>query len=80
MSPHAEATAGPAPHDLLSAVDDRSDLGTVRRLLERVEGRAHALKRISYSLPDSPAGLGQGVSEFGVPVIAHNRILSLARA
>jgi hypothetical protein len=79
MSPEAQAQAEPAPHDLLSALDDCSDLGPVRHLRERIEGRPHALKRISHGLPDSAAGLGQGVSELGVPVIAHSRILSLEK-
>ena len=78
MSPRAEAKAGPAPHGLLSALDHRSDLRTVRHLRERIEGRPYALKRISDGLPDSPADLGQGVGELGVPVIAHGRILPLA--
>ena len=80
MSPRAEAKAGPAPHGLLSALDHRPDLRTVRHLRERIEGRPYALKRISHALPDSPADLGQGVGELGVPVIAHGSILPLARA
>src|SRR5438128_11197721 len=79
MSPRAEAKAGLAPHGLLGALDHRPDLGTVRNLRERIERRPYALKRISNGLPDFPADLCQGVSKFGVPVIAHGRILSLAQ-
>jgi hypothetical protein len=78
MSPEAEAKAGLAPHRLLGALDHRPDRGPVRNLRERIEGRPHALKRISNGLPDFPADLCQGVSQFGVPVFAHGRILSLA--
>jgi hypothetical protein len=79
MSPPAEAQARPAPHGLLGALDHGPDLGAVRNLGERVEGRPYALKCISNCLPDFPADLCQGVSQFGVPVIAHGRILSLAQ-
>lgn len=75
MSPRAETQAGPAPHNLLSAVDHRLDLRTVRHFRKRLEGRPNALQRISHRLPDSPANLGQSVGEFGIPVIAHSRIL-----
>jgi hypothetical protein len=77
MNPRAEAKAGSAPHSLLRALDHRPDLRTVRYPCERVEGRLYALKRISHGLPDFPADLCQGVGKFGVPVIAHDRILSL---
>src|SRR3984957_8240841 len=79
VGPPGQAKAGPVPHERLNVVDVRTDLGTVRCLPERIEGRAHSLKRIGDGQPDPPADLGQGVSEFGVPVIAHNRILSLTR-
>ncbi len=79
MSPRAEAKAGLAPHGLLGALDHRPHLGAVRNLRERIERRPYALKRISNGLPDFPADLCQGVSKFGVPVIAHGRILSLAQ-
>jgi hypothetical protein len=77
MSPRAEAEAGPAAHGLLHALDQRSDLRTVRQLRDRIEGRPDAVKRVSHGLPDPPADLCQGVGELGVPVIAHARIISL---
>ena len=79
MGPRAEAKAGPAPHGLLGALDHRPDLRTVRHIRERIEGRPHALKRVSHGLPDSPADLGQGVGKLGVLVIAHSCILPLAQ-
>jgi hypothetical protein len=78
MSPEAKAPAQPVPHDLLSMLDDRPDLRTVDRCREGIEGRSHALDRISHGLTDSPACLGEGVSEVGVPVVAHSRIISPA--
>jgi hypothetical protein len=79
MSSRAEAQAGPAPQDRFSALDHCPDLRTVRHLRDRIEGRAYALKPISYSLPDSPAGLCQDVGKLGISVFAHNRILSPAK-
>ncbi len=79
MSPRAEAQAGLVPHELLGAFYHRADLGAVPNLRERIDGRPDALNRISNSLPDFPADLRHGVSQFGVPVIAHGRILSLAQ-
>jgi hypothetical protein len=79
VSPRAEAQAKPAPHDRLGALDHCPDLGTVRHLCDRIEGRADALKPISQGLPDSPAGLCQHVGKLGIPVVAHDRILSPAK-
>jgi len=79
MSPRAEAKARPAPHGLLCALEDRSDLWTARHVRERIKGRPYAFKRVSNGLPDFPADLCQGVGEFGVPVLPHRRILSLTQ-
>jgi hypothetical protein len=79
MSPRAEAQAEPAPHHFLSAIDHRPDLRAVRHFCDRIEGRPHALKRISHGLPDSPAGLCEGVGELSVPVIGHDSIISPAK-
>jgi hypothetical protein len=79
MSPRAKAKARSAPHDLLSTLERRSDLWTLRHVRERIERRPHALERIGNGLTDSPADLCQGVGELGVPAIPHGRILSLAK-
>jgi len=80
MSPRAQAKARSAPHDLLSTLEHRSDLWTIRRVRERIERRPHALERTGDGLPDPPADLCEGIGELGVLAILHGRILSLARA
>ena len=67
------------PHDLLSTLEHRSDLWTIRHVRERIERRPYAFQRITNGLPDSPADLRHGVGELGVPVIPHSRIISLAK-
>src|SRR5260221_1126530 len=79
MSPWAEAKAGPAAHGLLCTIDHGSDLRTIRSCRQRIEGRPYALKRICHGLADSPADFCQGVSELGIPVLAHTGILSPAQ-
>src|ERR1700728_2477629 len=79
MSSRTEAQARPAPHGLLNPLDRCPDLRTVCHLRDRIEGRAYALKPVSHGLPDSPACFGQDVGELCVPVVAHGRILPLAK-
>ena len=79
LKSQTEAQAGPVPHDLLRALDHRADLGTVRHLRQRIEGRPDALQRIGHRLPDPPADLREIVGELTVPVVTHGPIFPLAR-
>ena len=68
------------PHGPLGTVDHRPDLRTVGHLRQRIDSRPHPFKGVSQGLPHAPAYLGQGLREFGVPLIAHGHIIALPQA
>jgi hypothetical protein len=80
MRPCAVTEARHVPECLLGALDHRSDLGTARRIGERVESGPDALERIRQRLPYAPSNLCQRVGEIRVFVIAHNCIFSPGRS
>jgi hypothetical protein len=63
---------------LLRPLEHRPDFGTVDHVRDRTGDRADAVNGVRDGLPYSPADLGQGVGQLGVPAaIAHTPILSL---